>query len=113
MWGLPEGAIQPRPGLAAVGLFRAIEDGAVKGLWVIGSNPLATMPNRERVRRALERIELLVVQDAYHPTETSRMAHVLLPGAVWAEAEGTMVNSSRMVTFMPRAVPPPGEAVEI
>lgn len=110
LWELPEGTIQPRPGLAAVGLFRAIEDGAVKALWVIGSNPLATMPNRERVRRALERIELLVVQDAYHPTETSALAHVLLPGAVWAEAEGTMVNSSRMVTFMPRAVPPPGEA---
>ena len=110
LWELPEGAIQPRPGLAAVGLFKAIEDGAVKALWVIGSNPLATMPNRERVRRALERVELLVVQDAYHPTETSALAHVLLPGAVWAEAEGTMVNSSRMVTFMPRAVPPPGEA---
>ena len=110
LWELPEGTIQPRPGLAAVGLFRAIEDGAVKALWVIGSNPLATMPNRERVRRALERVELLVVQDAYHPTETSAFAHVLLPGAVWAEAEGTMVNSSRMVTFMPRAVPPPGEA---
>ena len=110
LWELPEGTIQPRPGLAAVGLFKAIEDGAVKALWIIGSNPLATMPNRDRVRRALERIELLVVQDAYHPTETSAYAHVLLPGAVWAEAEGTMVNSSRMVTFMPRAVPPPGEA---
>ncbi len=111
LWSLPAGAINPTPGLAAVDLFKALESGAVKALWVIGSNPLATMPNRERVRRGLERAELVVVQDAYHPTETSRYAHVLLPGALWAEADGTMVNSSRMVTLAPRAVPPPADAL--
>ena len=69
-----------------------------------------TLPNRSGVRRGLERAELVVVQDAYHPTETSRYAHILLPGAVWAEADGTMVNSSRMVTLTPRAVLPPVDA---
>ena len=110
LWKLPAGAIRPTPGLAAVDLFKAMEAGAVRALWVIGSNPLATMPNRDRVRRALERAEFVVVQDAYQPTETGRYAHILLPGALWAEAAGTMVNSSRMVTLAPRAVAPPTDA---
>ena len=110
LWKIPPGSIRPRPGLPAIDLFHALERGEVKALWVIGSNPVVTMPNRERVRRGLEHAEFVVVQDAYHPTETSRFAHVLLPGAVWAEAEGTMTNSSRMVTLTPRAVPPPVDA---
>ncbi len=110
LWKIPPGSIHPRPGLAAIDLFRAMERGEVKALWIIGSNPVVTMPNRERVRRGLERAEFVVVQDSYHPTETSRFAHVLLPGAVWAEGDGTMTNSSRMVTLAPRAVPPPVDA---
>ncbi len=110
LWKLPPGTIRTEPGLAAIDLFRALERGEVKALWVIGSNPAVTMPNRDRVRRGLERAEFVVVQDAYHPTETSRFAHVLLPGTVWAEADGTMTNSSRMVTLTPRAVPPPVDA---
>ena len=110
LWGIPAGSIQPRPGPPAIDLFHAMERGEIKALWIIGSNPVATMPNRDRVRRGLERAEFVVVQDAYHPTETSRFAHVLLPGAVWAEADGTMSNSSRMVTLTPRAVAPPVDA---
>ena len=110
LWKIPPGSIGPRPGYAAIDLFRAMERGDVKALWVIGSNPVVTLPNRDRVRRGLERAQFVVVQDAYHPTETSQFAHVLLPGTVWAEAEGTMTNSSRMVTFTPRAVAPPVDA---
>jgi sulfite reductase (NADPH) flavoprotein alpha-component len=86
-----------------------METGEVKALWVIGTNPVASMPNRTRVIAGLQRAELVVVQDAFHPTETSRYADILLPGALWAEADGTMVNSERNVTLMPLAVPPPGE----
>ncbi len=110
LWGIPAGTIRAEPGRPAVDLFQALERGEVKAVWIIGSNPAVTIPNRGRVLRGLERAEFVVVQDAYHPTETSRHAHVLLPGAVWAEAEGTMTNSSRMVTYMPRAVAPPGDA---
>ena len=111
LWKLPAGSLRPRPGPPAVELFHAMERGEIKALWIIGSNPVATMPNRGSVRCGLERAEFVAVQDAYHPTETSRYGHVLLPGTVWAEAEGTMVNSSRMVTFHPRAVPPPADAM--
>ena len=109
-WRVPPGTIRPRPGPPAIELFRAMERGEIKAVWIIGSNPVVTLPNRDRVRRGLERAEFVVVQDAYHPTETSRFAHVLLPGAVWAEADGTMTNSSRMVTLTPRAVAPPVDA---
>ena len=110
IWGVPAGTISPKPGLDAVAMFKKIEAGEVKAVWIIGTNPIASMPNRNRVIAALQRAELVIVQDAFHPTETTRYADILLPGALWAEAEGTMVNSERNVTFMPRAVAPPGEA---
>jgi anaerobic selenocysteine-containing dehydrogenase len=110
LWGVPAGTISPTPGLDAVALFKKMETGEVKAVWIIGSNPAASMPNRSRVTAALQRAELVIVQDAFHPTETSRYADVLLPGALWAEAEGTMVNSERTVTLMSPAVAPPGEA---
>ena len=110
IWGVPAGTISPTPGLDAVALFKKMEAGEVKAVWIIGTNPVASMPNRNRVIAALQRAELVIVQDAFHPTETSRFADILLPGALWAEAEGTMVNSERNVTLMPRAVLPPGEA---
>lgn len=110
LWGVATGAIRPEPGLDAVSLFKKLEAGEVKAVWIIGTNPVASMPNRQRVINGLQRAELVIVQDAYHPTETSRYADILLPGAVWAEAEGTMVNSERTVTLMQPAVSPPGEA---
>ena len=110
IWGVPPGAIRPEPGLDAVSLFHKMAEGEVKAVWIIGTNPVATMPNRQRVIDGLERAELVIVQDAYHPTETTPYADILLPGALWAEAEGTMVNSERNVTLMSPAVKPPGKA---
>jgi predicted molibdopterin-dependent oxidoreductase YjgC len=111
LWGVPPGTIRPEPGYDAVALFDALERGEVKALWVIGSNPAASMPNLPRVRRALERAELLILQDAYYPTETAGYAHVVLPAAVHFEQDGTFCNSERCVTLMRHAVPPPGDAL--
>ena len=110
VWGVPKETIGAEPGLDAVSLFKKLEAGEVKAIWIIGTNPIASMPNRQRVINGLQRAELVIVQDAYHPTETSHYADILLPGAVWAEAEGTMVNSERNITLMQPAVTPPGEA---
>ena len=110
VWGVAPGTISPQPGLDAVAIFKKMEAGEIKAIWIIGTNPVASMPNRSRITSALQRAELVIVQDAFHPTETSRYADILLPGALWAEADGTMVNSERNVTLMPRAVAPPGEA---
>ncbi len=111
LWHLPHGTIRERPGLDAVELFKKMEAGEVKAVWIMGTNPVASMPNRSRVIAGLQRAELVVVVDAYHPTETSKFADILLPGALWAEAEGTMVNSERTITLAQPAVAPPGDAM--
>ena len=110
LWGLTPGTLHDRPGHDAVAMFDALGRGELRAIWIIGSNPAATMPNLEKVRRALARAELVIVQDAYHPTETSSFAHVVLPAAVNLEQEGTFCNSERRVTLMEQAVLAPGDA---
>jgi len=110
LWGLPQGTIGAEPGLDAVRLFEAVERGEVRGLWIIGTNPLASLPNLPLVRRAFERADFIVVQDAYHPTETTQFADVLLPAALNFEQEGTYTNSDRTVSLLECIAAPPGEA---
>lgn len=109
-WGRPAGTISPRPGLSAVEMFRALERGTLKGIWIAATNPAVSLPDLHQVRRALSRAELVIVQDCYHPTETSEFAHVLLPAAQWSEKEGTSTNSERMVSFSEKVVEPPRHA---
>src|SRR5206468_8245309 len=92
-------------------IFEGLDSGAVKAVWIIATNPAASMPDPDLVARALGRAELVIVQDAYHPTETTRFADVLLPAAQWPEKDGVMTNSERRVTYLPKLVEPPGEAL--
>ena len=110
LWSVPADRIQAEPGPDAVRMFEALECGKIKALWVAGSNPLATLPDANQIHRALERARLLIVQDCYHPTETSRLAHVLLPAAMSLETEGTMTNSERRVGLLQPCAAPPGDA---
>ena len=80
-------------------------------MWIVATNPVVSQPDAQRFAAALRRAELVIVQDAYHPTETSALAHVLLPAAGWGEKDGTQTNSERRVSLMQRAVPPPGDAL--
>jgi ferredoxin-nitrate reductase len=109
-WGIPEGTISPTPGLPAVALFDALESGKVKAVWVMATNPLVSLPDGQRARAALERAELVVVQDPHHPTETSSLAHAVLPAAAWPEKEGTMTSSERRIGLVRGVVKAPGEA---
>ncbi|MEA2151406.1 MAG: sulfite reductase flavoprotein alpha-component [Solirubrobacteraceae bacterium] len=109
-WGVPAGTLSPAPGLPAVELFEALEAGRVKAVWIMATNPLVSLPDGQRARAALERAELVVVQDPHHPTETSSLAHAVLPAAAWPEKEGTMTSSERRIGLVRRAVAPPGEA---
>ena len=113
LWGLPEGAagISAEPGLPATDLFDALEDGRIRAVWICGTNPVVSMPDAARTRAALQRAELVVCQDAYQPTETSALAHVVLPAAQWPEKQGTMTNSERRISLVRAAVPPPGDAL--
>ncbi|MEA2264991.1 MAG: ferredoxin-nitrate reductase, partial [Solirubrobacteraceae bacterium] len=105
-WSTPQ-PIDPTPGLTATEIF---EPGRVKAIWIVATNPAVSMPDSARVREALERAELVVVQDAHHPTETSALAHVVLPAAAWPEKEGSMTNSERRVGLVRKVLDPPGQA---
>jgi formate dehydrogenase alpha subunit len=110
-WGLPSGSISAAPGLPALEQFEALAEGKLKAIWVLCTNPAASAPDTDLIEKALRQAELVVVQDAYHPTATSRFAHVILPAAQWSEKEGVMTNSERRITYMPKLTEAPGEAL--
>jgi ferredoxin-nitrate reductase len=109
-WGRRAGSISPQVGLTAVEMFRALERGQLKAIWIAGTNPAVSLPDLHQVRRALAKAQLVVVQDVYHPTETTRLADVILPAAQWGEKEWTSTNSERTISYSPRLFDPPGMA---
>lgn len=110
-WARREDAISPKPGLSAVEMFRALEKGQLKAIWIAATNPAVSLPDLHHVRRALAKAQLVIVSDAYHPTETSQLADVILPAAQWGEKEWTSTNSERMVSFSPKLWDAPGDAL--
>ena len=99
-WGVAPGRSPPRPGRAGARDLRGrCAAGDVRAVWIVCTNPAASMPDPDLVERALRQAELVIVQDAYHPTETTRFADVLLPAAQWPEKDGVMTNSERRLTL--------------
>ena len=111
LWGVPAGRIASEPGPDAVTMFKRMAEGRIKAVWIVCTNPVATVPNRASVLEGLEAAELVIAQDVFLDSETNRHADILLPGALWAEADGVMINSERNMTLMRRAVSPPGDAL--
>ncbi|MFN4154082.1 MAG: molybdopterin-dependent oxidoreductase [Paracoccaceae bacterium] len=107
-WGSP--TMAEKPGLKAVDMFRAVEDGRIKALWVMHTNPAVTMPDADRVARAIAACQFVAVSDIWPTTDTARLAHVLLPAAGWGEKDGTVTNSERMISRQRAFAPPPGQA---
>src|SRR5207244_11538729 len=110
-WGIAPGSIAPEPGLSALDMFDAVARGEVRAVWIMCTNPAVSMPDLDLVEKALRQADLVVVQDAYHPTDTTRFADVLLPAAQWPEKDGVMTNSERRLTYLSKLVEPPGEAL--
>ncbi|MGG1948403.1 molybdopterin-dependent oxidoreductase [Trinickia sp. NRRL B-1857] len=108
LWGIT--GLSPRPGLPAVDLFDAVAEGKIKAIWIACTNPVHSMPDIERVRKALRTAEFVVVQEAFEQTDTVPYADVLLPAATWGEKSGTVTNSERRISRVRAAVEPPGEA---
>ena len=101
--------ISPDPGLNMSRVIKAAESGQLKALYIMGENPLRSLPQPERVRTALEKLEFLVVQDILN-NEIVKLADVALPGAAASEKPGSFTNlEGRIQSFSP-VVPPPGEA---
>ncbi|HUG39243.1 MAG TPA: molybdopterin-dependent oxidoreductase [Longimicrobiales bacterium] len=111
IWGVPVGNIDPVPGPAAVSMFRGLDRGDIRFLWIQGANPLVTLPNLGRYRAAAAKDgRFLVVSDAY-PTPTTDAADVVLPAALWIEQEGLFGNSERRTQHFEQMLAPPGDAM--
>ncbi|WP_072392085.1 nitrate reductase [Hyphomicrobium sp. CS1BSMeth3] len=107
-WNAP--TIAAKPGLKAVDLFRAVEDGRIKALWIMATNPVVSLPEADRVRAAIAACPFVIVSDVNHHTDTTALAHVLLPAAAWGEKDGTITNSERRISRQRAFLPSPGEA---
>lgn len=108
-WGGTE--IHGEPGYTATEMFDALESGKMKAVWIVCTNPIVSMPNAKQIERALEKANFVIVQDISHNSETTKYADLLLPAAGWLEKEGTMTNSERRISYLPKVIDPPGEAM--
>ena len=111
LWQIPHDSLPLQAGNGTVAMFEQMAAGQIKACWIICTNPVASVPNRQTVIKGLQTAELVITQDAFLDTETNRYADILLPGALWAEAEGVMINSERNLTLMQKAVDAPGETL--
>ena len=108
LWGVDD--VPAKPGKTAVEMFEAAADGEIKALWIACTNPAQSMPDQATVRRALERAEFVVVQEAFSTTATCDFADLLLPATTWGEKDGTVTNSERRISRVRPAVAAPGSA---
>jgi len=104
-WGVDPEFFPKKRGLTQTDIFPAIETGEIKGLWLIATNPMTSMPNTGRIRKAMEKLDFLVVQDVYRDVETNQYSHVYFPASVWAEKQGCHTNTERRVNLTSNALP--------
>ncbi|WP_299946615.1 nitrate reductase [uncultured Microbulbifer sp.] len=107
-WHAPRVALTP--GLNAVDMFRAVESGQIKAIWIMATNPAVSMPEAGRVAEALRKCALVIVSDCVADTDTTRCAEVLLPATSWGEKNGTVTNAERRISRQRPFLHPPGEA---
>lgn len=107
-WRSP--TIAARPGLKAVDMFRAAAAGRIKALWILATNPAASLPEADTVAAALQACPFVVVSDMTARTDTAAHADVLLPATGWGEKSGTVTNSERRISRQRPFLPVPGEA---
>ncbi|GMR18617.1 MAG: nitrate reductase [Gammaproteobacteria bacterium] len=105
-WGIEESFFPGKRGLLQTDIFPAIETGQIKGLWLVATNPMTSMANTARIRKILEKLEFLVVQDVYADVETNEYSHVYLPASIWAEKQGCFTNTERRVNLVRSVVKP-------
>jgi formate dehydrogenase major subunit len=106
LWGM---ALEAQPGLTVVEIMDAIEEGQIRGMYIMGENPAMSDPDANHAREALAALEHLVVQDIFL-TETAYLADVILPASAFPEKTGTFTNTDRLVQLGRQALEPPGQA---
>lgn len=107
-WQSPNMAQQN--GLAALDMFEAVEQGKIKAIWIMATNPVVSLPDADRWKKALEKCEMVVVSDCMRETDTADCANVLLPATGWGEKNGTVTNSERRISRQRPFRTPAGES---
>ncbi len=111
IWKVPVENISPKPSLHTMEMFRALDRGEVKFMWIQVTNPMVTLPKLNRYRdAALKKDNFIVVSDVY-PTPTTDIADVILPSAMWIEREGMYGNSERRTQHFDQMLDAPGESM--
>lgn len=103
--------ISGKAGLTATEMFEALNDGRLKAIWILCTNPLTSLPNARFAEQALKKAKFVVVQEITDKAETLAYADVILPAAAWTEKEGTMTNSERRISHLQKVTTAPGEAL--
>src|SRR5246500_4560328 len=109
--GFLESVIPQQPAMAYDEIVQAINEGLIKGLWIIATNSSASWIHQRQFNEIIAKLDFLVVQDLYHTTETAQRADLVLPAAGWGEKEGTFINSERRIGLVKRVSRSPGQAL--
>lgn len=99
-----------KAGLKAIEMFDAMAEGKIKAIWIMATNPMVSLPDSDKIKHALETCPFVVVSDCIADTETTRLAHIILPAQGWSEKSGTVTNSERRISRQRRILPSPGMA---
>lgn len=97
-------------GDTAMEMIDGLLEGRIKIIWIVCTNPLQSLPDQARVRAALSKAELVIVQETFRDTASAEFADILLPASSWGEKQGTVTNSERRISLIQAAVPAPGLA---
>ena len=103
--------ISAKAGLSATEMFEALNDGRLKAIWIMCTNPLVSLPDVRMAEAALKNAKFVVVQEISSKPETLQYADVVLPAATWTEKEGTMTNAERRISYLHKITDAPGEAL--
>ena len=108
-WGVP--SVPEKPGYTATEMFQALNDGKLKAVWIVCTNPLISLPDVRVAEEGLKKAKFVVVQDVSNKLETLKYADVVFPAAAWTEKEGTMTNAERRIGHLAKMIDAPGEAL--
>ena len=111
IWDVPVDNIPAKPTYHTVEMFRALDRGDVRFMWIQVTNPMVTMPKLKRYRDGAQKEGRFVVVSDVYPTPTTDIADVILPSAMWIEREGLYGNSERRTQQFDQLLEPPGEAM--
>lgn len=111
IWDVPVANIDPKPTYHTVEMFRALDRGDIRFMWIQVTNPMVTMPKLKRYRNGVKKDGRFIVVSDVYPTPTTDIADVILPAAMWIEREGFFGNSERRTQHWEQIVPPRGEAM--